>query len=259
METWATTDEIYAALDRFESAIDGWRRPAAYGLATRHGDEISLARVNLNEHMLPAVILATVVGHSTGTKSYVLDEAALAEAIALLEPAGACPDFDHPNLLAMRRVRDHLPAGDEVAVVFVHDFDLASDDAYVSATVAAALAGRRENPDGTTTLWRPTGPQELALIERADWRAWPPRLADQPIFYPVLNEDYAVKIARDWNVAASGSGFVTKFHIDTPYARTLPTQRAGGDDKLELWVEAERLDEFNGHLVGRIEVTHRFG
>jgi hypothetical protein len=39
----------------------------------------------------------------------------------------------------------------------------------------------------TTTLWRPTGPAELDLVRRLNWRAWPPRLPEQPIFYPVLN------------------------------------------------------------------------
>lgn len=58
-------------------------------------------------------------------------------------------------------------------------------------------------PMQTVTLWRPTGPKELALVEASGWRAWPPRLPDQPIFYPVLNEDYATKIARDWNVKAA--------------------------------------------------------
>ena len=58
----------------------------------------------------------------------------------------------------------------------------------------------------TTTLFRPIGPEELALIEASGRRAFPPRLPEQPIFYPVLNEGYAVKIARDWNVKASGAG-----------------------------------------------------
>jgi hypothetical protein len=40
----------------------------------------------------------------------------------------------------------------------------------------------------TVTLWRPTGPEELALVEASGWREWPPRLPGQPIFYPVLNE-----------------------------------------------------------------------
>lgn len=52
----------------------------------------------------------------------------------------------------------------------------------------------------TVTLWRPTGPKELALVEASGWREWPPRLPEQPFFYPVLNEDYATMIARDWNV-----------------------------------------------------------
>ena len=57
----------------------------------------------------------------------------------------------------------------------------------------------------TTILYRPVGPKELALIEESGWQEFPPRLAYQPIFYPVLNSEYAVKIARDWNVKASGA------------------------------------------------------
>ena len=42
---------------------------------------------------------------------------------------------------------------------------------------------------------------------------FPPRLPEQPIFYPVVNEDYAIKIARDWNVPDSGVGYVTRFEV----------------------------------------------
>ena len=66
----------------------------------------------------------------------------------------------------------------------------------------------------TITLYRPVGPEELALIAQSDWKKFPPRLPEQPIFYPVMNEEYAIQIARDWNVPASGSGFVTKFAVD---------------------------------------------
>ena len=65
----------------------------------------------------------------------------------------------------------------------------------------------------TVTLWRPAGPEELALVQAAGWREWPPRLPDQPIFYPVLNQEYATMIARDWNVKHSGSGYVTRFRV----------------------------------------------
>ncbi|MFI6823056.1 hypothetical protein ACIBJE_19180 [Micromonospora sp. NPDC050187] len=112
--------------------------------------------------------------------------------------------------------------------------------------------------DGTTVLWRPTGPEELALVRESGWRRWPPRLPDQPIFYPVLNEDYAIMIARDWNVPASGAGYVTRFRVDTEFAGRYPVQQAGGKTILELWVPAEELDEFNAHIVGLIEVVHEF-
>jgi hypothetical protein len=110
----------------------------------------------------------------------------------------------------------------------------------------------------TTTLWRPTGPEELALVAASGWTAWPPRLPEQPIFYPVLNEDYAIRIARDWNVPASGSGFVTRFEVDSEFLRRYPVRQAGGETILELWVPAEELDEFNAHIVGRIEVVREF-
>ncbi|GAA1081670.1 ADP-ribosylation/crystallin J1 [Kitasatospora arboriphila] len=111
----------------------------------------------------------------------------------------------------------------------------------------------------TTTLWRPTGPKELALVEASGWRAWPPRLPEQPIFYPVLNEDYAVRIARDWNVPASGAGYVTRFEADSAYLERFPVRQAGGETILELWVPAEELAEFNRHIVGTIEVVRSFG
>ena len=56
----------------------------------------------------------------------------------------------------------------------------------------------------TVTLYRPVGPKELELIKSSGWREFPPRLPEQPIFYPVMNERYAAQIAKEWNVPASG-------------------------------------------------------
>jgi len=108
------------------------------------------------------------------------------------------------------------------------------------------------------TLWRPVGPKELELIEQSGMRAFPPRLPDQPIFYPVLTEDYAVKIARDWNVPASGAGFVTRFAVKRSYIEKYDVQEAGGRSHLEYWIPAEDLDAFNAAIVGVIEVVRRF-
>ncbi|WP_380164844.1 ADP-ribosylation/crystallin J1 [Jannaschia sp. R86511] len=112
-------------------------------------------------------------------------------------------------------------------------------------------------PD-VVTLWRPTGPEELGLVEASGWRCWPPRLPEQPIFYPVLNEEYAIKIARDWNVPASGAGYVTRFDVRADFLDRYPVQQAGGRTILEYWIPAEDLDELNDNIVGLIEVTRTY-
>ena len=109
-----------------------------------------------------------------------------------------------------------------------------------------------------TTLYRPVGPEELLLIEKSGYHAFPPRLPEQPIFYPVLNEEYAVQIARDWNVPASGSGFVTRFKVPTAFLAKYPQRVVGGKIHAELWIPAEELAEFNRNIVGLIEVTAEF-
>lgn len=110
----------------------------------------------------------------------------------------------------------------------------------------------------TLTLWRPTGPSELSLVEASGFTRWPPRLPDQPIFYPVMNEEYATRIARDWNVKASGVGYVTRFEVEAAFASRYDVQQAGGQTILELWIPAEELEEFNDHIVGLIEVVAEF-
>lgn len=113
--------------------------------------------------------------------------------------------------------------------------------------------------EAVVVLYRPTGPRELALVEQSGFRAWPPRLPDQPIFYPVTNEAYATQIARDWNVPASGYGCVTRFAVKRAFMEQFPIQRVGADQHTEWWVPAERLDELNAHIVDRIEVIREFG
>jgi len=99
------------------------------------------------------------------------------------------------------------------------------------------------------------------LVVEADFRGFPPRLAHQPIFYPVLDRDYAVQIARDWNTVDEASGFagwVTEFEVDEEFVAKYPVQLAGARSHRELWVPAEDLGEFNRHIVGRIRVTEAF-
>jgi hypothetical protein len=113
-------------------------------------------------------------------------------------------------------------------------------------------------PVETVTLWRPVGPEELELIRSSGMKAFPPRLPEQPIFYPVLSEDYAIKIARDWNVRASGSGYVTRFEVRRDFLDGYEVQEAGGRAHREYWIPAEELDAFNAAIVGDIEVVSEF-
>jgi hypothetical protein len=89
-------------------------------------------------------------------------------------------------------------------------------------------------------------------------RRFPPRRPEQPIFYPVTTEDYAIKIARDWNVRASGSGFVTCFKVRDAFLSNYDVQVAGGMAHREYWIPAEELPAFNDAIVGLIEVVHEF-
>jgi hypothetical protein len=98
----------------------------------------------------------------------------------------------------------------------------------------------------------------LALVERSGWRAWPPRLADQPIFYPVLNEEYATMIARDWNVPTSGAGYVTRFEVRCSFLDKYEVHQVGGRTILEYWIPAEDLNELNTNIVGTIDVVAEY-
>ncbi len=88
--------------------------------------------------------------------------------------------------------------------------------------------------------------------------SFPPRLPEQPIFYPVLSEDYAVKIARDWNVPASGSGYVTRFRVSRKFLDHYEVHEAGGQAHLEYWIPAEDLAAFNAAILGEIEIVASF-
>src|SRR5208283_2810323 len=113
-------------------------------------------------------------------------------------------------------------------------------------------------PDDTVTLYRPVGPEELALIRESGSRRFPPRLPQQPIFYPVVTEAYATKIARDWNVKACGAGYVTRFAVLRSFLDRYQGQTAGGSQHLEYWIPADDLVEFNENIVGTIEVISEF-
>jgi hypothetical protein len=112
--------------------------------------------------------------------------------------------------------------------------------------------------EDTVTLYRPTGPEELALVEKSGFKRWPPRLPEQPIFYPVTNEQYAIEIASKWNVKDSGSGFVTRFNVKKSFIQRYEIQKVGTTHHTEWWIPAEDLEELNDNIVGLIEVIREY-
>jgi len=113
----------------------------------------------------------------------------------------------------------------------------------------------------TVCLFRPVGTKELDLIEASGWKAFPPRLPDQPIFYPVTNEDYARQIARDWNTRHNDDrrGYVTRFEVRAEVADRYERRVVGGREHEELWVPADELDDFNAAIVGLVSVVAEYG
>ena len=114
--------------------------------------------------------------------------------------------------------------------------------------------------DQTIILFRPVGLEQLDLIRASGFTAFPARLPEQPIFYPVLNEDYAKQIARDWNAKRNASkvGYVTRFAVRTEFLQRYEIQTVGGAVHQEYWIPAEELAEFNQNIVGRIEVVAEY-
>jgi hypothetical protein len=112
--------------------------------------------------------------------------------------------------------------------------------------------------DETVTMFRPTGPEELKLVAVSGYKKWPPRLPEQPIFYPVTNEKYAKQIAMQWNVKSSGVGYVTRFKVKKDFIDKYELHKVGGTNHTEWWVPAEDLEELNENIVGLIEVIGEY-
>ncbi|WP_152021941.1 hypothetical protein [Candidatus Uabimicrobium amorphum] len=107
-------------------------------------------------------------------------------------------------------------------------------------------------------MYRPTGKAEWKLVEESECTKWPPRLPEQPIFYPVTNEKYAREITCRWNVPELGVGYVTRFAVKKSFMDQYKIHQVGSDYHTEWWIPAEDLDEFNAHIVGKIELVGEY-
>jgi hypothetical protein len=112
-----------------------------------------------------------------------------------------------------------------------------------------------------TTLYRPVGQAEMDLIRANGFHEFPPRLPEQPIFYPVLTEEYATQIARNWNTKDERSGFagyVLRFQVRTEFLSTYDVHVVGSAEHREYWIPAVDLAAMNANIVGEIEIVSEF-
>jgi hypothetical protein len=111
----------------------------------------------------------------------------------------------------------------------------------------------------TTRLYRPVGLKEMELIAETDYKLFPPRLEWQPIFYPVMNQEYAEQIAFEWNTVDEFSGFigiVTAFEVKTVFLEKYEVQNVGDKNHNELWIPSEDLADFNANIIDRIDIVN---
>ena len=109
----------------------------------------------------------------------------------------------------------------------------------------------------TITCYRPAGQNELDLVTQSDFKKWPPRLPEQPIFYPVTNEQYAIELTQ-WNVTDFGAGYVTKYEIKKEFMDKYQIKTVGAKGHTEWWIPAEDLEEMNVNIIGKIEVIRKY-
>ena len=105
------------------------------------------------------------------------------------------------------------------------------------------------------------GQAELDLIQTGGFREFPPRLPEQPIFYPVITKEYAIEIARNWNTRDSRSGFVgyvLSFQVRADFLNQYEKHTVGDARHVEYWIPAADLMQFNKNIVGRIQVILEF-
>lgn len=110
-------------------------------------------------------------------------------------------------------------------------------------------------------LYRPVGFKEMNLILDTGCKRYPKRLPTQPIFYPVLNQEYAIEIAKKWNTKDINSnfvGYITEFSIDDKYISKYKVHIVGASKHAELWIPSEDLQTFNAHIIIPIRISHAF-
>lgn len=201
----------------------------------------------VSDEPFPGVVEAEFVD-AAGEHQLIVDKVAIFTSARLT----ARSELPFPRALRCRVITDL--SDDGILEIELLDCELATGGRRLR------VACDELQPD-TSTLWRPVGRDELRLIERTEYRRFPPRLPEQTIFYPVLNFEYAEQIARDWNSKDSrhaNVGYVTQFDVRTDFLERYESHQVGGRMHREYWIPAEDLESFNDAVVGPIRVVAEY-
>lgn len=207
-ERWETPADITAARERLAAAIPGWTHPLAYGVAFVPSVDAEIGPehfplVGGTAHRIPAVALATVLGHSGGTAVFELTRAQLESAVELLAPAEACTAYEHPNLRQWRDVI--LPAWERDP----------------GARVVAVFIGEAGNEDPAVAALR------RAVGRPLTWRERLRRLGAVRPAFPEFSAEAAPtdprELFEDWMEIAIGT------NAPAPHAMTLSTSGPEGE------------------------------
>lgn len=142
---WSTPEGLEAIREHLAARIDGYAPPEVFAVGITPASssaEIEFPHLNVDSGGLPAVVLATIIGHTSGSQTYDLSATELATAIQALEPVEAYTAVDHPNLAAWRELHAEVSANParSIVAVFIADLDdpVGSD---ADATLRGLLAG----------------------------------------------------------------------------------------------------------------------
>jgi hypothetical protein len=108
----------------------------------------------------------------------------------------------------------------------------------------------------TTILYRAVSPAEMRLIAKSGFKRFPS--PEQPIFYPLCNEEYAIEIVQRWNAGEDAGGFVTRFALKSDFVAGYNRHIVGARHHEEYWIPCTDLDDLNDAIVGLIEVVREF-
>jgi len=105
------------------------------------------------------------------------------------------------------------------------------------------------------TLYCPIGVDELIAIVVSQWRGFPPRGAERPIFHPVTTEGYGRYLGANWaGRHGEGDCYLVRFAVGAEAVRALERRSLGGPEREELWVAGESFAAFNAAIVGGIHL-----